>query len=282
MNIFKGTRLERAFQPGCEGWTLLLSAVWIISAIVVFLVPLIYRTIQKKKYEQVYMSYYWEKEYEYNEQQRKENYEKYGNSYNYGGAYMYGGNYGNREYMDVNKCRWWQLNCFSYFVNQDGEPMPEQGWYPNWYSGWALTEEERQEMEDGREQPGSLKFVYAWQALVFFGIVWYGLTVIRQHRNPTGLIIALFVWANFAFLSMWLMADGSIVTDGQRVKRYGFYGQMSVLIFMSNFWYLLHGFAFALVFWIRKVAMDQELAKSKESAQKLAEHEESVGVAARY
>jgi len=248
------------------GSNMILAIAWVISGLVCVLVPLIYRTIHKNKYREIYMSYYWEQEYQAYEEQRKQNYEKYGNSYNYGGAYMYP-DYAEREYMDVNNCKWWQINCFSFFVNREGEPMPEQQWMPTWYSGFSLTEEERQEMEDNLEQPGSLKFVYVWQLVMFAIICWYGLLVIRQNRNPTGLIVALLVWANFSFLSMWLMADGSIVTEGQRAKRSGFYGQISVLIFMSNFWYFLHGLAFILVFWIRASCLEEHMERRKEAKQ---------------
>jgi hypothetical protein len=238
-----------------------LSAIWVLSGLLSVLIPLIYRTIHKNKYRAEYMKYYWEQEYEQYEEQRQENYEKYGNQYNYGGAYT---TYNEKEYVDVNNCKWWQLNCFSFFVNQQGEPQDDQEWAPTWYSGFMTTEEERQMMQDNLEQPGSLKFVYIWQILMFAVIGYYGLKVIRENRNPTGLIIALLVWSNFAFLSMWLMADGSIVTDGQEVKRTGFYGQMSVLVFMSNFWYFIHGLAFVLIFWIRsKVVSDEEEMKKE-------------------
>jgi len=239
----------------------LLSIVWVVSGLLSVLIPLIYRTIHKNKYRATYMTYYWEQEYEQYEEQRKENYEKYGNQYStYGEAYY--ADYGEPEYQDVNNCKWWQLNCFSFFVNREGEPMEGQEWAPTWYSGFITTEEERQEMQDNLEQPGSLMFVYIWQILMFAAIGYYGLKVINQNRNPTGLIIALLVWSNYAFLSMWLMADGSIVTDGQVVKRTGFYGQMSVLIFMSNFWYFIHGLGFVLFFWLRsKLAEDEEEEK---------------------
>lgn len=233
-----------------------LTLAWIVSGVAAVLIPLIFRTIHMKKYRNEYMKYYWQQEYEQYAQQRQQNYEKYGNQYNYGGAYM--ADYDQNEYADVNNCKWWKLNCFSFFVNQEGEAMEDQVWAPNWYSGFMTTEEERQEMQDNLEQPGSLKFVYVWQILMFAVIGWYGLKVIHQNRNPSGLIVALLVWANFAFISMWLMADGSIVTDGQLVKRSGFYGQMSVLIFMSNFWYFIHGLAFVLVFWIRSTCLEQE------------------------
>lgn len=278
MKVFKNTRLQGVFDRGfsSEG-NFMLSALWIITGLLAFLIPLVHRTIHKNKYEQEYMKYFWEKEYEYQEEMRKQGYEKYGNNYNYGGAYMYPEEYMNREYWDVNHCQWWQLNCFPYYVNKDGEPMPDQGWYPTWYSGWMLTEEEREQLEYGRKQPGSLKFVYIWQLFTFIAILCYGVLVIRQRRNLTGLLIALFVWSNFSFLSMWLMADGSIQTDGDGVFRSGFYGQLSVLIFMANFWYFLHGVVFLIIFGMRKFQMDEETyreEKERVTAQKVAEAEQ--------
>jgi hypothetical protein len=277
MKIFKNTRLQGVFERGFspEG-NFVLSAAWILTGLLAFLIPLIHRTIHKNKYEKEYMKYFWEQEMEYQEEQRAAGYEKYGNNYNYGGAYMYPSNYMNREYWDVNNCRWWQMNCFPYYINQDGEPMPEQGWYPTWYSGWTTTEEEREAMALAREQPGSLKFVYIWELFTFLIILWYGMRVIRQNRNLAGLLIALFVWANYAFLSMWLMADGSIQTDGDGVFRTGFYGQLSVLIFMANFWYFLHGVVFLVVFGIRKCMMDEEeyrAQRERENTEKVAEAE---------
>mmetsp|Transcript_85561 Transcript_85561/g.173588 ORF Transcript_85561/g.173588 Transcript_85561/m.173588 type:complete len:298 (-) Transcript_85561:216-1109(-) len=245
--------------------TLFFNFVWIVSGVVSVLIPLIYRIIHMKRYREEYMKYYWQQEYEEYAEERKENYEKYGNSYNNGG---YGEEYQqNGEYEDVNKCRWWDFNCFSFFVNKDGEPQEDQEWAPAWYSGFIVTEQQRQEMEDNLEQPGSLKFVYVWQMMMFLVILWYGSVVIRQQRNITGLIIALLVWSNFAFLSMWLMADGSIVSDGQSVKRTGFYGQMSVLIFMTNFWYFLHGLFFLVLFWLRSSCLEDQKQREAEEKQ---------------
>ena len=244
----------------------LLSLIWVVSGFVSVLAPLIYRSVHKYKYRQEYLKYYWEQEYEQYEQQRQQNYQMYGNAYNagnYGEEYQ---EYQEQEYVDVNNCKWWDLNCFSFFVNGEGEAKADQEWAPTWYRMFITSDEERQEMQDNLESPGSLKFVYIWQILMFIVIGVYGLKVIRENRNPTGLMIALLVWANFAFLSMWLMADGSIVTDGQEVKRMGFYGQMSVLVFMSNFWYFIHGMAFVLVFWLRAKFVEDEKEEVKEAS----------------
>lgn len=284
MNIIKGTRIGRTVErlrrgddsdpsPECK---FLLTAIWILSGIVAVFVPLIHRTIHKNKYEKLYSEYYWEQEMQEYEQTRQENYEKYGNSYVYNKYNGYGG-YGGyntenqaaeqqaQTYFDVNRCRWFDWNCVSFYVNGEGEVMQEQGFYPNWYNSFATTEEQLAEMEKERQQPGSMKFVYIWQLIMFSLIVAYGVLVIRQNRNPSGLIVALLVWANYAFCAMWMLADGSIATDGWVVKRSGFYGQTAVLIFMSNFWYFVHGLVFCIVFWVRKIQQDKNGRKMEDT-----------------
>lgn len=294
MDVFKneiptlfqhGSRFQRAirtFTPrrnhGCchsPYDNVIFSVAWVVSGLLTVLVPLIYRTIHKNKYREMYMSYYWDHEYQVYEEQRKENYEHYGNSYNYGGVYTYDGA-AEREWVDVNNCKWWKINCFSFYANRDGEPMPDQEWYPTWFSRFTATEEERQEMEANLDQPGSLKFVYVWQLIMFIVICCYGMLVICQNRNPAGLIVALLVWANFAFLSMWLMADGSIVIEGQQVFRTGFFGQMSVLIFISNFWYFIHGLTFVFVFWLRASCLVEQRRREKEKRELVAEQKRVV------
>lgn len=257
-------KLHMMFHSPTDNFVL--SSVWILSSILTVLIPLVYRTIHAKKYRKTYLQYYWQQEYEEYEEQRQQNYQQYGN----GNQYYWGEEgegeqeYNEAEYQDVNRCKWYNLNCFSFFVNREGEAMANQEWAPTWYSGFITTEEEREMMQNTLEQPGSLKFVYIWQIVMFAVIGYYGLKVINQNRSPTGLIIALLVWANFAFLSMWLMADGSIATEGQVVKRMGFYGQMSVLIFMTNFWYFVHGLAFVIVFWLRSSCVTDRPKVEKE------------------
>merc|ERR1712238_298311 len=63
---------------------------------------------------------------------------------------------------------------------------------------------------------------------------------------------------NMSFLSMWMLADGSIYTDGEYVQRRGFYGQLSVLAFMANAWYVAFGLIFLMVFGLKARRMNKE------------------------
>lgn len=105
-------------------------------------------------------------------------------------------------------------------------------------------------MEDG-ETSSAMIFVYVWQLIMFLIILAYGFIVIRQNRVVTGVSVALVVFTNMCFLCMWLLADGSIVTDGEYVQRTGFYGQFAVLMFITNAWYVVFGLIFSAIFAIR-------------------------------
>jgi hypothetical protein len=48
-----------------------------------------------------------------------------------------------------------------------------------------------------------------------------------------------------------MLADGSIITDGEYVQKTGFYGQFPVLMFITNAWYVIFGIIFAVIFSIR-------------------------------
>jgi len=66
------------------------------------------------------------------QQEQQEYYENYYGNENY--QQQYG--QGNYQYQwdqmtgtyDVNQCKWWQVNCFPYYINENGEPQPSAGW----------------------------------------------------------------------------------------------------------------------------------------------------------
>jgi len=240
-----------------------LALVWVLCGLVTVLFPLVYRTMKMNNYDKMFMMYNWEEaqqEYQQAQDEYMNNMEQYYMAQYYNnGAYQVQweqmrGNY------DINQCKWWQVNCIPYYINENGEPIPQAGWYPQWFSGWTETEEQKQMRYENGETSGPMIFVYIWQILMFVIIMVYGWHVIRQNRVVTGLIIALLVFANMAFLSMWMLADNSIITDGQMVQRTGFYGQFPVLMFITNFWYFMFGLVFTIVFVLRgrKMHRDQE------------------------
>jgi hypothetical protein len=178
-------------------------------------------------------------------------------------------NQGSYDY-DVNNCKWYQFSCQSYVVSSgNGERQDNQVWTPGWYSGWATSEQEREYALAMGQAPGALKFVYIWQLLVFSGILYYGFRVITKKKGFAGLLGMLLIWANFCFMSMWLLADGSIVTDGDAVENIGFYGQFAVLMFMTNFWYFLFGLGFGIFLGLRAMAKAADLLDDEPRGQEL-------------
>merc|ERR1712032_950987 len=103
-----------------------------------------------------------------------------------------------------------------------------------------------------------------WQIIMFITILVYGYIVIRQNRVITGVLIALIVFANMSFLGMWMLADGSIVTDGEIVQQTGFYGQFPVLMFITNAWYVIFGIVFSCLFAIRGHQMHDDSGTQKQ------------------
>lgn len=216
--------------------------VWVATGILAVFVPIIYRSIRVNDFKQLNMMYNWDQEWDEQQQQQG----GYNNNNNNAQSYYQQ----IRESYEQNDCKWWQLNCFPFFTNYEGEPEPGAGWYPSWYSNFVQTEEEREMMEEeGRTSP-AMRFVYVWQILTFLVILAYGFIVFKQRRVVTGLLIALVIFANMSFLAMWWLADGSIITDGDYVQEKGFYGQFPVLMFITNAAYVLFGLVHTAVLYL--------------------------------
>ena len=247
-------------QYPSKGSNTVFILVWLVSGLFTVLIPLIFRTLKQNNYRNMYAMYNWEEaqqQYEEAQQQYQQNMEEYYQNQYYsnngqqgGGSYQYQWEQMTGDY-DVNQCQWYQLNCYPYYINEQGEPVPQAGWYPMWFAGWTQTEDEREQMLEDGDTSSALRFAYLWQIVMFAVILLYGYYVIRQNRVVTGLTLALVVFLNMAFLSMWMLADGSIVTDGETVRQYGFYGQFPVLMFMTNFWYIVFGLIFTVVLVLR-------------------------------
>jgi hypothetical protein len=247
-NIFKNTRLEwltristepRAAAPttvaspssdevaapvSSRSTDPLLFVAWFGSGIATILIPLFSRTIRMKQYQYQYYQYSDEED----EQQAGDN-----NTY------------------DVNNCKWWQFACSSYYMNDgNGEAQEDEAYTPDWFSGWGQSQEQREYAKENGQTTGALRFVYAWQIIMFAAILFYGTGALTKRRSPTGILGMLLIWANFNFLSMWMLADGSIemMGDGRAVETSGFYGHFAVLMFMTNAWYTLFGVVFSVVF----------------------------------
>jgi len=232
----------------------LVSFLWLGCGIAAILIPVIIRSLKMRNYQKMYRMYNWEEAQQQYQQEQQDYYENYQQQYSQGNNGQYQYQYEQQQMSgtyDVHQCKWYQYNCIPYFIDSDGEPQPEAGWYPGWFSGWTVTSEQREQMMEDGETSGALKFVYVWQMLMFLVIIAYGFIVIKQNRVVTGVSVALVAFTNMCFLSMWILADNSIITDGDLVQRTGFYGQFAVLMFITNAWYVLFGIVFSVIFVIR-------------------------------
>ena len=125
MGIFSNTRFGSVFHkrspqvtnPPSGAQNFVLCLAWVLAGVLTVLVPLIYRTKKMNDYKEMYNMWNWEEAQKAYEEQRNQYYEnQYANQWNQG-------NY-NWEQMtgnyDINQCRWWQLNCFPYYINENG------------------------------------------------------------------------------------------------------------------------------------------------------------------
>lgn len=218
---------------------------YVVTGILAFLVP----AIRYRKSVNTYQSSYY---YQYQQQNQSED---------------NGGN----EY-DINNCKWWQWNCTPQYMNENGEYVEqnqdENGNYyttPNWFSGWGNGNRSGDRSGDGgTSNSAALKFVYAWQLILFLGLLAYGGLTIYKFRpsNATNaassrmalqsLLLLLFLWTNTTFMAMWMLANGSISVEGREIEELGgFSNQFSVMMFLSNFWYTVWGLLFCVAIGIR-------------------------------
>jgi hypothetical protein len=219
--------------PRAESASHLLAS-WIIGGVLTVLVPLISRSHKMRQY-QMYNNNY------------NNNGNNNGNNNNAQNGGQQGSGGGDGSWDVNNNCKWYQLNCKSYYVNQNGGAGDNQGYNnsgtstPGWFSGWASSSES--------QAPGALRFVYCWQIVLFLAILAYGFLVIKKRRPTAGLLGMLLIWANVSFLSMLMLADASIVVDDRDLESSGgFYGQFSVLVFLTNAWYTIFGVIFSMAF----------------------------------
>lgn len=151
-----------------------------------------------------------------------------------------------------NRCRWWQWGCNSVYWDEDGEQQQQrqqenEGLVPWW---WFFADEEtrRRRDESGSNNP-SLVFAYVWSLTLFLAILYFGHRELRNGSDLYRVVACLAVFANMAFLTMFLIGGlEGVKTQGRELEERGFYSQFPVLLFMTNFCWLLFTATFAMYF----------------------------------
>ncbi|KAL7569636.1 hypothetical protein ACA910_008294 [Epithemia clementina (nom. ined.)] len=142
-----------------------------------------------------------------------------------------GGNDGNQWNGQQTSCGWWQGWCGG---NRDGNQ--QQGGIPWW---WVFGGEDIP--DDERTSP-ALKFIYIWSLVIFFLILHFGAkAVIRGSIYAT--VLALTVFANLALLSLFYICG----LDAIDLEGEGWYGQLGILMFLTNLFWLIFCTSFAII-----------------------------------
>jgi hypothetical protein len=107
------------------------SFAWLACGIATVVIPLIFRTMKMNNYRNMYYMYNWEEAQQEYQEQQEQYYQQYSEN-NYAQEYGQGNYQYQWEQMqgsyDINQCKWYQLNCFPYYINENGEPEPSAGW----------------------------------------------------------------------------------------------------------------------------------------------------------
>lgn len=259
----------------------LLKGIWLVAGITTILMPLLVRNArlnddQNNAWNMVANQYNkYQEQYAQNQQEGKRFYDVHNCKwYNFGCQPMYVDEAGNpvSEYeMQQEKYRQQMEKQEQYYQEQaekqqqyyQQQAEKQQQYYqnqaygqPSWY--WGQTQEERNRAMENGEPSASLRFVYAWQTIMFVAILAYGFYVMHYQKSLAYLTGALVIWFQYNFLSMFLLSDGSIVTEERIMELTGFYGQFAVLIFITNAWYAVFGLFFSIYFIVRSKTCSPE------------------------
>ena len=122
-------------NPPSKALNNVFSFAWLACGILTVLIPLIFRTLKMNNYKNMYYMYNWEEAQQDYQEQQEQYYQQYSEN-NYAQEYGQGNYQYQWEQMqgsyDINQCKWYQLNCFPYYINENGEPEPSAGWVSLW------------------------------------------------------------------------------------------------------------------------------------------------------
>ena len=119
--LFQGKGSPKVENPPSPQANFALQVFWIFGGILAVIAPAIIRARKMNEYDRYNMMWNWEEA----QQQYQEQYEAaqqngyYGNQWQDGYQYQWAEMRGS---YDINQCKWWQLNCFPYYINENGEP----------------------------------------------------------------------------------------------------------------------------------------------------------------
>lgn len=155
-----------------------------------------------------------------------------------------------------NTCHWWQWGCNTYYQedgdqqqqqNNNNDDQPSTPWW------WFFADEEtRRKREESQSNNPALVFVYVWSLVLFCAILYFGHRELRNGSDLYRVVACLAVFANFSFLTMFLIGGlQGVETEGRELEEQGFYAQFSVMMFLSNFYWTLFAASFALFFTVQ-------------------------------
>lgn len=153
-----------------------------------------------------------------------------------------------------NSCKWWQWGCNSHYWDEDGNDQEqhndEQKMTPWWW--FFASEETRHRREESSSNNPALVFVYVWSLSLFLAILYFGHRELSNGSDLYRVVACLAVFANMAFLTLFLIGGlEGVETGGRELEEQGFYSQFSVMMFLTNLCWMIFTSSFALFFTVQ-------------------------------
>jgi hypothetical protein len=176
---------------------------------------------------------------EYANAQSAQNAAAYNSAYYNGGQQQYAKN-----------CYWWQSGCNnSYQAKSYAQGENHAPWW------WLWSEDERR--EDGVIAP-TVIVVYVWHLIVLWALFIHGRRSVVGGASLHGVAATCLMFANYSFVSMLLLGGltGAVFDDADSLDKDGWYGQIGVLVYMTNIASVILGISY--YFGFRSLAIKKE------------------------
>lgn len=173
----------------------------------------------------------------------------------------------NNQINYKNDCYWWQWGCDDEYQPQNKQE--EENHAPWW---WMWSEDERR--QEGEVSP-TIIIIYVWHVVLLLGLTIYGRRAVVGGGSLYGVSATCLMFANYSFISMLFLGglQGAILDDASILDENGWYGQLGVLLYMTEFTSLFFGLCYFFAF--RRLAAEKEITRLEVAPSDYMPYEES-------
>ena len=157
------------------------------------------------------------------------------------------------QYQYSNGCYWWQWGCDEGYQAQNAQELENLS--PWW---WVWSEDERRKQNTFNP---TVLVIYIWTIVVLFAITTYGRRTVMSGGSLYGVAVTCLMYANYSFVSMLFIGglQGAVRDDSANLGDNGWYGQVGVLLYLTNLTSTIFGLTYFFAF--RRLAAEKEITR---------------------